>query len=74
MDQLVLRVVLFAAALPVAVGLVNGLGLLLTFVPIHVVLQVQQAAVVVLRRAQRDVSKHSLKELKQDIYLLSDPR
>lgn len=48
MDQLLLRVVLLAAALPVAVGLVDGLGLLLTVVPVHVVLQVQQAAVMVL--------------------------
>lgn len=52
MDQLLLCVVLLAAALPVAVGLVNGLGLLLTLVPIHVVLQVQQAAVMVLWREQ----------------------
>lgn len=47
MDQLLLRVVFFAAALPVAVGLVNGLGLLLTVVPVFI-LQVQGAAVMIL--------------------------
>lgn len=47
MDQLLLRVVLLAAALPVAVGLVNGLGLLLTVVPV-LILQVQGVAVMTL--------------------------
>lgn len=49
MDQLLLRVVLLAAALPVAVRLVNGLGLLLTIVPVFI-LQVQGAAVMILWR------------------------
>lgn len=49
-DQLLLRVVLLAAALPVAVGLVNGLRLLLAIVPIHIFLQVQRAAVMALCR------------------------
>lgn len=58
MDQLVLRVVLLAAALPVAVGFINGLGLLFAFVPVHVVLQVQQAAMMVLWRS--NIREHVL--------------
>lgn len=49
--QLLLRVVLSAAALPVAVGLVNGLQLLLAVLAIRLGLQVQRAAVAALRRA-----------------------
>lgn len=50
--QLLLRVVLPAAALPVAVGLVNGLQLLLEVLAIRLGLQVQRAAVAALRRGQ----------------------
>lgn len=46
MDQLLLRVVLLAAAFPAAVGLIDGLRLLLAVVPVRVVLRVQQAAVL----------------------------
>lgn len=46
--QLLLRVVLFAAALPVAVGLINSLQLRLAVVSIRLVLQVQRAIVFVL--------------------------
>lgn len=49
--QLLLRVVLSAAALPVAVGLINGLQLLLAVVSLRLVLQLQRAAAMALRRA-----------------------
>lgn len=52
MHQLLLRVVLLAAAVPVTVGLVNGLGLLLALVSLHVLLQVLSAAVLVLQKVQ----------------------
>lgn len=53
MDQLLLGVVLFAAALPVAVGLIHGLGLLLALVFIQVLAQVQDAAAVFLEKRGR---------------------
>lgn len=52
MNQLLLRVVLLAAAVPVTVGLVNGLGLLLALVSLHVLLQVLSAAELVLQKVQ----------------------
>lgn len=48
MDKLVLGVVLPAAALPVAVGLVNGLWLLLALVLVQIFAQVQDSCGVVL--------------------------
>lgn len=52
--QLLLGVVLSAAALPVAVGLIHSLELLLAVVSIRLVLQVQRAAVAALWRIHRD--------------------
>lgn len=51
--QLLLGVVLSAAALPVAVGLIHSLELLLAVVSIHLVLQVQRAAVAALWTQRR---------------------
>lgn len=53
MDKLVLGVVLLAASLPVAVGLVNGLGLLFALVFIQIFAEVQDPSTVVLRRSRR---------------------
>lgn len=53
MDKLVLSVVLLAASLPVAVGLVNGLGLLFALVFIQIFAEVQDPSTVVLRRRRR---------------------
>lgn len=50
--ELVLSVVLFAAAFPVTVGFVDRLGLLLILVSVHVLLQVQQATLLVLQKVQ----------------------
>lgn len=52
--QLLLGVVLSAAALPVAVGLVHSFELLLAVVSIRLVLQVQRAAVAALWRIHRE--------------------
>lgn len=53
MHQLLLVLVLPAAAVPVAVRLVRGLGLRLALVPLRLVLPVRRAAVD-LRRTRRD--------------------
>lgn len=53
MDELVLGVILLGAALPVAVGLVYGLGLLLALVFIQILAQVQYPSPVVLSKGER---------------------
>lgn len=52
MDELVLGVVLLGAALPVAVGLINGLGLLFALVFIQILTQVQDPSTVVLQKKE----------------------
>ena len=53
MDKLVLGVVLLAAALPVAVGLIYGLGFLLALVFIQILTQVQDPPPMVLEKAEQ---------------------
>lgn len=48
MNQLVLGVILLGTALPVAVGLIYGLGLLLALILIQILTQVQDPATMVL--------------------------
>ena len=52
MDELVLGVVLLGAALPVAVGLINGLGLLFALVFIQILTQVQDPSTMVLQKKE----------------------
>lgn len=49
MNQLVLGVILLGTALPVAVGLIYGLGLLLALILIQILTQVQDPATMVLQ-------------------------
>lgn len=50
MNKLVLGIILLATALPVAVGLIYGLGLLFALVFIQILTQVQDPPTVVLEK------------------------
>lgn len=54
MNQLVLGVILLGTALPVAVGLIYGLGLLLALILIQILTQVQDPATMVLQTGRGD--------------------
>ena len=70
MNQLVLGVVLLGTALPVAVGLVYGLGLLFALVLVQILTQVQDPPTVFLQTEQHRCVyplKHAMTRIKTSL-------
>lgn len=57
MNKLVLGVILFGTALPVAVGLIYGLGFLFALVLIQILTQVQDPSTMVLEKGDSTLSE-----------------
>lgn len=60
MNKLVLGVILLGTALPVAVGLIYGLGLLLALIFIQILAQVQDPPTMVLEKGNGTLSEGGL--------------